>query len=64
VYIQYRRHAGAWGLLAVDMVTPYIDNQPLLVANTSETRDYRMSFWDSGEATGDWTAVTRVMVEA
>jgi hypothetical protein len=51
-------------LLAVDMVTPYIDNQPLLVANTPETREYRMSFWDAGEANGDWTAVTKVMVGA
>ena len=57
-------NAGSWALLAVDMVTPYIDNQPLLVANTPETREYRMSFWDSGEANGDWTAVVKVTVGA
>jgi hypothetical protein len=62
VYIQCRRNAGAWALLAVDMVTQYIGNQPLLVANTPETRGYRMSFWDSGEANGDWTPVVKVMV--
>ena len=43
-------------------MTPYIDNQPLLVANTPETREYRMSFWDGGEANGDWTDVAKVMV--
>jgi hypothetical protein len=62
VYIQCRRNGGAWALLAVDMATPYIDNQPLLVANTPETREYRMSFWDAGDANGDWTDVAKVTV--
>ena len=69
VYIQCRRNAGAWALLAVDMATPYIDNQPLLAANTPETRALfpvkgRMSFWDAADPNGDWTAVAKVMVGA
>jgi hypothetical protein len=34
------------------MVMPYIDNQPLLVANAPETREYRMNFWDADDANG------------
>ena len=32
------------------MVTPYIGDQPLLVANTPETREYRMRSWDTRTA--------------
>jgi len=41
-----------------------LDNTPLLAANTPETREYRMSSWNKGEANGDWTAVQKVMVGA
>jgi len=50
--------------LAIDTETPYLDNTPLLTANTPETREYRMSSWNKGEANGDWTAVQKVMVGA
>ena len=30
----------------------------------SETREYRMSFWDAGEPNGDWTDVAKVTVGA
>jgi hypothetical protein len=48
----------------INVETQYLDDVPLLAANTPETREYRMSFWDSGEANGDWTAVAKVMVGA
>jgi len=37
-------------------------NPPLMVANSPETRIYRMSFRDGGEANGDWTDVVKVTV--
>lgn len=40
VYIQTRRNGGAWGFVTIDTETPYLDNTPLLVANTPETREY------------------------
>jgi hypothetical protein len=44
VYVQSRRNSGAWALLAINTETPYLDNTPLLVANTPEMREYRLSF--------------------
>ncbi len=64
VYIQSSRNGGAWNFLAIDTVSPYLDNAPLLVANTPETREYRMSFWDKGAPDGDWTAVQKVTAGA
>lgn len=64
VYIECRRNGGAWNFLNTDMVTPYDDKQALLVANTPETREYRMSFMDAGDQNGDWTMVMKVTVGA
>jgi hypothetical protein len=62
VYIESRRNGGAWAFLAIDTETPYLDHAPLLAANTPETREYRMRFWDHDEANGDWTGVAKVTV--
>ena len=64
VYIQCRLNGGAWKFRAVATITPYVDAAPLRVANTPETREYRMRFWDKDEPNGDWTAVTKVTVGA
>ena len=64
VYIEVRRNVGAWGFLAIDTESPYLDHTPLLVAGTPETREYRMRFWDHGDANGDWTMVEKVMIGA
>ena len=34
----------------------------LKVANTAETREYHMRFWDHGEPYGDWTGVQKLAV--
>ncbi len=62
VYIELRRNAGAWGFLAIDTNSPYDDDTPLLAPPAPETREYRMRFWDAGEANGDWSAVQKGMV--
>lgn len=62
VYIESRVNGGAWEFLAIDTKTPYLDDEPLAVAHAPETREYRMRFWDSGDANGDWTDVAKVMV--
>lgn len=62
VYIEFRRNGGAWSYLAVDTNSPNDDNTPLLAPPAPEQREYRMRFWDAGEANGDWSAVQKVMV--
>ena len=37
---------------------PYVDRRELLVANTAETREYRLRWWDDGE----WGPVKGVSV--
>lgn len=64
VWIESRRGGGNWEFLAIDTVKPYIDDRPLLTANTAETREYRMRWWDKGQANGDWTAVQSLAVGA
>lgn len=64
VYIESRVNGGAWEFLSIDTKTPYLDDEPLHVAHTPETREYRMRFWDAGEANGDWTPVVKVTVGA
>lgn len=62
VHIEGRRGAGAWEFLAIDTESPYMDERPLLVANTPEVREYRMRFWDKGTPNGDWTDVAKLTV--
>lgn len=62
VWIESRRNAGAWEFLAIDTVKPYTDDRPLLVPGTAETREYRLRWWDKGEANGDWSPVQKLTV--
>ncbi|MBI3852105.1 MAG: hypothetical protein HY298_17745 [Verrucomicrobia bacterium] len=64
VYLESRRNNGAWEFLGIDTETPYDDERPLLVANTAETREYRVRFWDKGAPNGDWSPVQKVTVGA
>lgn len=62
VWIESRRGGGEWEFLAVDTVKPYLDERPLLTPNTAETREYRLRWWDKGEAHGDWSPVQSLAV--
>ncbi|MEK6259105.1 MAG: hypothetical protein AABP62_10865 [Planctomycetota bacterium] len=62
VWIESRRNGGEWEFLAIDTVKPYVDDRPLLVAGTAETREYRMRWWDDSEPNGDWSPVQKVTV--
>jgi len=64
VWIESRRGGGNWEFLAIDTVKPYIDDRPLLTPGTAETREYRLRWWDKGEANGDWTPVQSLAVGA
>ena len=63
VYLESRRKNGAWEFLGIDTETPYDDERPLLVANTAETREYRLRFWDKGTPNGDCSPVQKVTVD-
>lgn len=52
VEIECRINGGAWEFLAIDNAKPHFDERPLLVAAVPETREYRLRFWDKGEANG------------
>ena len=62
VYIESRRSTGAWEMLGIDTVSPYMDERALLTPATPEMREYRMRFWDKGTPNGDWTDVAKVTV--
>ena len=62
VYIESRRGNGDWEFLAIDTLTPYDDDRPLLVEGTPEVREYRYRFWDKGTPNGEWTDVKQVTV--
>ena len=62
VYMEGRRGSGGWEFLAIDTLTPYDDDRPLLVAGTPEVREYRFRFWDKGTPNGEWTPVEAVTV--
>lgn len=62
VYIQWRQNNGAWALRSINPNSSYYDSVPLLVANTPETREYRMKFWDNGKPNGEWSEVAKVTV--
>jgi hypothetical protein len=62
VYIESRVNGGAWAFLASPVVSPYVDNRPLLSASAPEVREYRMRYLDGNVPTGDWTDVAKVTV--
>jgi hypothetical protein len=64
VWIECRRNGGDWEYLAIWTQKPYIDERPLLDGATAETREYRLRWWDKGQANGEWSPVQRVVLGA
>jgi hypothetical protein len=62
VSIDSRRNNGAWEFLAIAMVKPWYDERPLLDPSTPEIREYRMRWWDKGQANGEFSPVQKVTV--
>ena len=62
VWIEVRINHGAWVFLAIDTVKPYFDESALQVADTPETREYRMRWWDKSEPHGEYSTVQLVTV--
>ena len=44
------------------MVKTYLDLRPLLDPLLPEIREYRLRYWDKGDANGEYSAVQRVNV--
>ena len=55
VYVESRRAGGAAEQLCLGVVSPCADERPLLVPGQPEVREYRMRYWDKGDANGEWT---------
>ena len=62
VSIYSRRNQGDWEFLAVAMVKPWLDNRALIDPLLPEVREYRLRYWDKGDANGEYSAVQRVNV--
>ncbi|MDD5034944.1 MAG: hypothetical protein PHE55_09320 [Methylococcaceae bacterium] len=62
VFIECRRNNGAWEFLAIVTGKPWFDERPLLDPNVPEIREYRLRWWDKGEAHGEFSPVQRVIV--
>lgn len=46
----------------ISVVKPHLDERPLLAANIPEQRQYRIRYWDKGQANGDYSPVQSVTV--
>ena len=64
IWIESRINVGDWAFLAIDTVKPYLDERPLAVGNSHETREYRLRWWDKSVAHGEWSAVQQVVLGA
>ncbi|HBJ86382.1 MAG TPA: hypothetical protein DDZ88_21505 [Verrucomicrobiales bacterium] len=62
LHIESRVGSGAWEFLAIDTVSPYLDERPLQVPGQAEVREYRARFWDNGQPNGNWCDVAKVTV--
>jgi hypothetical protein len=62
VSIDSRRNGGDWEYLAIAMVKPWYDERPLLDPKTPEIREYRLRWWDKGDAHGELSPVQKVTV--
>jgi hypothetical protein len=63
VIIESRRGAEEnFSFLANDTSRPFVDERPLLVPGQPEVREYRLRFWDQGEANGAWSPVLKITV--
>jgi len=64
VKVQSRAQGTAdWTDLGIDLFSPYVDTRPLLVANTSEVREYRMCHMDGDRPLMNWSSVSVVTVK-
>lgn len=58
VIIEGRRGSEtAWGRLATDNYSPYLDTRPPLDAGSPEVRQYRLRFIERDEAVGEWSDI-------
>ncbi|MEI6268799.1 MAG: hypothetical protein WCP01_07970 [Methylococcaceae bacterium] len=62
ISIDTRRNSGEWEFLAIVMVKPWYDERTLLNASVPEIREYRLRWWDKGDANGEFSPVQRVTV--
>ena len=62
VYIQTRLFGGEWTFLATDDSSPHLDDRPLQNPNLPEIREYRMRFFDGGEANGEWSEIQTITI--
>lgn len=62
VVIWCKRGGGAWEMLAIDLVSPYMDERALLVPGQPEVREYRLQYYDDAAPTGEFTPVQSVTV--
>jgi hypothetical protein len=62
VVVESRRNNGEWEVLGIVVTKPWYDERALLVDTVPEVREYRLRWWDKGEANGEYTAVQKVTV--
>jgi len=62
VSIECRRNDGSWEIIGIAMQKPWYDERSLLIANSPESREYRLRWWDRGSVNGELTPVQRVTV--
>lgn len=64
VYIESRTNNAGWEFLAIDNTKPNLDRRSLRSPGTPEIREYRLRWWDLGEAHGEWSPVQHISVIA
>ena len=62
VIVESRRNGGPWEVLGFAVTKPWYDDLALLVDTAPEIREYRLRWWDKGEANGEYTPVQKVTV--
>jgi hypothetical protein len=45
--------------MEINTEKPHAHDVTLLAANATEIREYRLRFWDKGQANGDWSPVQK-----
>ncbi len=62
VIVESRRNGGPWEVLGIAVTKPWYDERALLVDTAPEIREYRLRWWDKGDANGEYTPVQKVTV--
>jgi hypothetical protein len=62
VSIEGRINNGAWSVLGIAVLKPWYDERELLVTDVAEIREYRLRWWDKGEAHSDYSPIQKVTV--